>query len=187
MVSEAEISKRIKQYRIGKGVTLRELADMTNLTKGYLSKIENSPKAPPISTLITIGKALKVRVSEILGETEETMTVTVVREGERPVVVRDGSSFGYAYEALAHAFRNKHMEPWILTAPANPTHKPLFEHKGEEMIFVLDGTVKFLHGDREFILERGDCIYFDAGIPHTGICRGDRDAKMLVVIYSPEK
>jgi transcriptional regulator with XRE-family HTH domain len=187
MVSESEIGKRIKQYRIEKGMNLPHLAEMTKLTKGYLSKIENSPKAPPISTLIAIGKALNVSVSDILGETEETRTIALVRKGERPVVVKSGSSFGYAYQALAHTFHHKHMEPWILTAPLNSTHKPLFEHQGEEMIFVLEGRVKFLHGDKKFILEEGDCIYFNAGIPHTGIAQGKKAAKMLIVIYSPKR
>lgn len=187
MISEAEIGKRIKNYRTKKKITLPDLAEMTRLTKGYLSKIENSSKAPPISTLSTIAKALNVTISDILGETEKNTTIALVKKGERPTVVKNGSSFGYAYQALAHTYHKKHIEPWILTAPANLKEKVLFEHQGEEMIFVLEGKVRFFHGNREFIIEEGDCLYFDSSIPHTGICQGKKDAKMLIVMYSPDK
>ena len=59
MIQESELGKRIKEYRIAKKVTLQELAKKTGFTKGYLSKIENTKKAPPVSTLIVLSKALK--------------------------------------------------------------------------------------------------------------------------------
>jgi len=58
MIEEAEIGKNIRKYRRIKKVTLRELAEKAGFTKGYLSKIENTPKAPPVSTLIILSKAL---------------------------------------------------------------------------------------------------------------------------------
>jgi transcriptional regulator with XRE-family HTH domain len=57
MVDEREVGKRIKARRLSKGITLQELAKKTGFTRGYLSKVENSTKAPPVSTLITLAKA----------------------------------------------------------------------------------------------------------------------------------
>jgi transcriptional regulator with XRE-family HTH domain len=183
MLSEAEINKKIKQYRVEKGITLQRLAEMTHLTKGYLSRIENSLKAPPISTLVTISKALNIRISEVLGEMEENIPITVSKGSDRQTVSKHES---YAYEALAHAFPNKHMEPWILTTTTKVGERRIFEHQGEEIVYVLEGRIKFFHGDQEFILEQGDCIYFDSGKPHGSTCLGNKDARMLVVIYSPD-
>ena len=186
MVEEAELRKRIQQYRVNKGLTLQDLAEKTGYTKGYLSKIEKSKKAPPVSTLINIAKALNISIAEIFGEIEENSPICLVKKWERRMIARDGSVFGYAYQTLAHKFHNKHMEPYFLTLPLVPKENALFQHKGEEMLFVLEGTMKFFHGEKEFIVEEGDCIYFDGSIPHYGICEGNEEAKCLMVIYTPE-
>ena len=186
MVDETELGKRIQQYRINKGLTLQELAEKTGLTKGYLSKIENAEKAPPVSTLINLAKALNINISEIFGETEENSSICLVKKSDRRNIARDGSVFGYAYQTLAHKFSNKHMEPYVLTLPLKPKENALFQHKGEEILFVLEGTMKFFHGEKEFIVEEGDCIYFDGSIPHYGICQGNEEVKCVMVIYTPE-
>jgi len=186
MIEEAEVAKRIKAYRVARKVTLRELAKRTGFTKGYLSKIENTKKAPPVSTLIVLSKALEISLSDIFGETTDRSPACLVKKKERPVMVRDGTVFGYAYQMLAHKFYNKHMQPYILTLPKGVKENALFQHAGEEMLFVLEGTMKFFHGDNQYLMGEGDCLYFDAAIPHYGVCQGKMEVKCLMVIYTPE-
>jgi transcriptional regulator with XRE-family HTH domain len=186
MVDETELGKRIQQYRTNKRMTLQELAERTGYTKGYLSKIEKAKKAPPVSTLINLAKALNISLSEIFGEAGENSPVCLVKKLERRIIARDGSVFGYAYQTLAHKFYNKHMEPYILTLPLKPKENALFQHKGEELLFALEGTMRFFHGEKEFIVEEGDCVYFDGSIPHYGVCVGNKEVKCLMVIYTPE-
>lgn len=59
-----------------------------------------------------------------------------------------------------------------------------FQHDGEEMLFVLQGKIRFKYDDTEFVLEEGDCIYFDSSIPHTGEPVDGEELKCLVVIYT---
>ena len=186
MIEEKTFGKRIKQYRISKGLTLKELAEKAGLTKGYLSKIESSGKAPPVSTLINLAKALNINISDIFGEPEENSNFCLVKKSDRRIIARDGSVFGYAYQTLGHKFYNKHMDPYFLTVPLKPKENVLFQHKGEELLFVLEGTMKFFHGEKEFIVEEGDCIYFDSSIPHYPVCIGNKEVKCLMVIYTPE-
>jgi mannose-6-phosphate isomerase-like protein (cupin superfamily) len=77
------------------------------------------------------------------------------------------------------------MEPFILTLPLKPKRKMIAQHEGEESLFVLEGTMKFLHGNREYIIEEGDCIYFDSSFPHFGESVGGKEAKCFMVIYTP--
>ena len=186
MIEEAQVGKKIKEYRITKKVTLQELAKRTGFTRGYLSKIENTRKAPPVSTLIVLSKALNISLSDIFGETTDRSPACLVKKKERPVMVRDGTIFGYAYQMLAHKFYNKHMHPYILTLPKDVKENPPFQHAGEEMLFVLEGTMRFFHGEKEYLMEEGDCLYFDANIPHHGICQGKKELQCLMVIYTPE-
>jgi len=161
------------------------LAEKTGLTKGYLSKVEKSEKAPPVSTLIRIGTAFQVSLSEILGETEGNDLVSLVKKNQRVFIARDGTRFGYSYESLAHKFLNKNMQPYIITLPKDPKDIPMVKHKGEELLFVLEGKMRFIHGNREFVIEEGDCMYFDSGVEHWGAAIGDKECKCVMVIYSP--
>jgi len=182
---ESEIGKRIKASRIKKKFTLEQLANQTGFTKGYLSRIEKSEKSPPLATLGIIARVLGITISYLVGEEERQTSFAIVKKDERPLIPRKGTAFEYAYEAVAHTFPNKKMEPFILTLPLKPKKKTITQHEGEELLFVLEGTMKFLHGNQEYIVEEGDCIYFDAGIPHFGESVGDKEAKCFMVIYTP--
>jgi transcriptional regulator with XRE-family HTH domain len=186
VIVEAEIGKRIKALRAERGITLEQLAKMTGFSKGYLSKVEKSDKAPPVSTLGTIGRALSVSISNLLGEEPQRVSLCLVRKDERPFfVTRDGTAFGYAYESMAYKYPNRIMEPFMLTLPLNPKKRTLYQHEGEEILFVIQGTMKFFHGAEEYIVKEGDCLYFDASIPHFGESMGTENAKCFMVISNP--
>jgi len=184
MIIEAEIGKRIHRYRLQNNFTLQELADKTGFSKGYLSKVEKSEKAPPVSTLSVIARELGSSVSAILGEETINDTICLVRQNERTLMAKTGEEFGYAYEALANPYPNKHMEPFILSYPSDDAVKLTFQHDGEEMLFVLQGKMRFKYGNSEFTLDTGDCIYFDSGVAHIGQPIGDEPVKILIVLYN---
>lgn len=185
-IIESEIGKRIKILRTEKGITLDQLAKQTGFTKGYLSKVEKSEKSPPVSTLGRIASTLGTTISALLGEENNvSSSICIVKKGERPLFTRDGTAFGYSYEAVAHKFPRKSMEPFVLTLPVNPKKKTLYQHQGQEILFVLEGTMKFRHGTEEFIAEEGDCIYFDSRFPHFGESVGKKEVKCFMVIYNP--
>jgi transcriptional regulator with XRE-family HTH domain len=183
-IIESEIGKRIKAFRIKKGFTLEQLASQTGFTKGYLSKVEKSEKSPPVSTLGILARALGVTISAILGEENLSAPLCLVKKGEGPLISRDGTAFGYSYEAIAYHFPNKKMEPFILTLPVHHKKKTIYQHKGEEMLYVLEGTMKFRHNHQEYIVEEGDCVYFDSSLPHFGESMGGHRVRCLMIIYN---
>jgi transcriptional regulator with XRE-family HTH domain len=185
MIQESELGKRIKEFRMKKGLTLQKLEEKTCFTKGYLSRIEKSERSPPLSTLGIIARVLGLTISFLVGEEEQQTSIGIVKKGERPLVARKGAALDYSYEAVAHTFPNKKMDPFILTLPLKPRKKTIHQHEGEEILFLLEGTMKFLHGNREYIVEEGDCIYFDSSFPHFGESVGRKEAKCFMVIYTP--
>ena len=108
-----------------------------------------------------------------------------MRKDERPLISRDGTAFGYSYEAMAYRYPNKIMEPFLLTLPVKPKKRTFYQHEGEEILFVIQGTMKFLHGDEEYIVHEGDCIYFDSSLPHWGESIGPEEVKCFMVICNP--
>jgi len=181
------IGTRIAERRLELGITLERLAVATGFSKGYLSKIENSRKVPPIGSLSRIAAALRTDITELLHTPAATLDggLSVVRAGERRPVVRGGTAFGYDYVSLADNRRDKKMEPFLFTFPSQIDKYVFFEHDGEEFMFVLSGRVEWQAGSRKLVLEPGDSIYFDARLPHRGRSL-EGEATALVVTYSPK-
>ncbi len=184
MIDEAEIGVKVKLLRLERGLSLQDLANATGFTRGYLSKVENSKKAPPVSTLLILAKAFGVNISTIFSGEENKTTITLVKKSERKSMARNGTAFGYSFEPLAHRFPQRHMDPYILTLPLKPRRRAVFQHKGEELLMVLEGTMRFMYGGKEFIVEEGDCIYFEASTPHFGIADASKPVRCLMVIFS---
>jgi transcriptional regulator with XRE-family HTH domain len=184
-MDDLKIARKIRQIRNENKLTLEEVARRTGFTKGYLSMLESGKKFPPIATLSKIAQALSVDMAAFFKKKDPAENITLVREREREAVVRDGTLFGYQYESIAPTKRLKKMEPFIITLPCKSKEGDRFDHEGEELLYVLSGKVKFLYGDKEYLLNKGDSIYFDASIAHRGEGAGGKTAKALVVIYTP--
>jgi len=187
---ETLITKNIKELRKQKKITLQELADLTGLTKGYLSKIERAKKAPPYSTLNKIAIALDVDAASLLEinfDQSRDKRISFTRKHDRKRIeqlgsVADGSLYGYRYEALAFDKQGKNMEPYIIE-PAFED-EAIFQHEGEEFMLVLEGKHEFIYDGETYIMEEGDSVYFDAAIPHTGKSLGEKKAKLLAVLFN---
>ncbi len=183
-MDEKLICSNIKKLRTQKKVTLEALSKRTGLTKGYLSKVERSEKAPPYSTLSKIAGALGVEVTTILSKNIDPPTDVrlCLSRGKHRKVIKETSQFsGYDYEVLAENKPGKNMEPFIIHAPREITK--MYSHEGEEFIYVMDGNLELIYGDKTYVLETGDNVYFDACVPHSGKSLGDKKAMLLVVIY----
>lgn len=180
------IVERIKALRLQQGLTLDQLADLSGLTKGYLSRIENSDKSPPFSTLARLASALNTDLISFFadedGEGKDT-NIDIVRSEDSKKVNRKIAPEAYLYESLAFRMRGKNMEPMLVTLEADAPVTP-FLHDGEEFIYLLEGILELRYEGETYILEPGDSAYFDSGIEHSGRSLGDGPARFLCVIYS---
>jgi transcriptional regulator with XRE-family HTH domain len=185
------IGRTVLRMRKARGMTLDELAARTGFSKSYLSKIENRLSVPPIGTLAKIAQAFACDIGHLLRADDDFTVdaVSIVQKRERQAAVRGGTAFGYDYSSLAHKKRNKGMEPFVFTFPAEIDVDTFFEHEGEEFIFILRGRAEFetrRNGVVEkWILDEGDSLYLDSQIPHRGRSLGG-DTEALVVIYQPK-
>jgi transcriptional regulator with XRE-family HTH domain len=183
---ELNIHQKIRRIRLQNKLTLEEIARRTGFTKSYLSMIELGRKSPPIASLSKIAQAFGVDIGAFFEQKRPEDHITLVRKGERKVVARDGTIFGYRYESIVPTKGHKKMEPFIISLPTKSREGGLFDHEGEELFYVLEGKINFYYGDKKYFLREGDCVYFDSSIPHRGE-GGERRkrAKALVVIYTP--
>lgn len=179
-MDEAVVGSNIRSVREGVGLTLTAAAQRAQLTKSTLSKIEKGQVSAPISTLIRIAEALAVELASFFVNPDAQPAYVLTRKGQGRIISRDGSRFGYSYEALAVDMARKRAEPFVLTIrPGDPVGK--FQHGGEEFIHVLSGRLAFTVGDEQLALGPGDSLYFDPTQVHTTRVVGKRPAKFLCV------
>ncbi len=189
-MGEETITRNINSLRKKRKFTLEKLAELTGLTKGYLSKIERSKKAPPYSTLNKIAVAFGVDAAFFLEESYRDKKETQISftKKDRGKIIRsvgslaEGSLYGYGYEALASDKSGKNMEPFIIEPSFD--EEATFQHEGEEFMYVLEGKHELIYDGRRYLMEKGDCVYFDAAVPHTGKSLGKKKAKLLAVMYN---
>jgi len=184
-----QIGARVKRLRGERDITLDALAKRTGFSKGYLSRIENGKKTPPLGTWARVAEALEVQLGALLQQRPRTEPATgpvveIVRAKERPRVVRGASAFGYDYVSLANTQQAMHMQPLLFTFPKEIEKFVFFEHEGEEFMYILSGRVEWQIGHEKHVLETGDSLYFDSRLPHRGRAL-DGEASALVVVYTP--
>jgi transcriptional regulator with XRE-family HTH domain len=182
--SHTTLAGRIAFLRKQQNLTLDDLAAASGLTKSYLSKVERGLSMPSISTAMKLAASFKLSVGQLLGEEQYDDAISVVRRTRRPSFTRAGSTSGYDYEMLAPGKRFKGMEPFVMRPPLAFHHGRRFTHTGQQMMLVLAGKIELEFGDKTYVLNTGDCAYFDAHVPHRSRSLNNRVAQALVVVMA---
>ena len=84
---EIRVGEKIKALREQKGLSLKDVADLTGFSTALLSQMENHLVSPSLGTIIKLARALGVKVGDFLGETQGE-PFTIVRKDERKKVSR---------------------------------------------------------------------------------------------------
>jgi transcriptional regulator with XRE-family HTH domain len=183
---EKKIADKIHEIRKEKGFTLAQLSEIVGLSKGLLSRIENNHVSPPIGTLSKISQGLEVPISTFFEEAEEEgERYAVTKKHERKQVIRHGTKIGFTYYSIKHMAPPYAMEAFIMkTPPFKKEPRILFDHSGEEFLFVLKGEMELVYGDKKIRLDAGDAIHFEPSEPHRAQCVGKEDGECLVIVIA---
>jgi transcriptional regulator with XRE-family HTH domain len=159
---EAAIGHQARQFRQELDMTVGEVAKLAGLSVGMLSKIENGMTSPSLATLRALAEALNVPVTSLFRKYEEQRDATHVKAEQGLLIERRGSRAGHQYQLLGHSIgKGVSIEPYLVTDVF-----PLFQHSGQEFIYLLSGKVRYRHGNRTYELQPGDSLFFDADAPH---------------------
>lgn len=174
------IAVRIKELREICGYSVEETAKVLGISIETYLKYEECGEDIPISAIYKLANEFSVDFSEILtGKSPKLNTYCTTRKDNGINVDRYQ---GYHFESLCYKFKNRFMEPMIVTvAPDNKDHT-LVTHSGQEFNYVLKGTVLVEIGNESVILNEGDSVYFDSTLPHGQQALNGEEAKFLTVI-----
>jgi len=166
-VLETAIGREVHAFRRKHGMTVIDLARLAKLSPGMLSKIENGLTSPSLATLRALSTALGVPVTAFFRRFEQHTDATFVRAGEGLVIERRGTRVGHQYRLLGHGVRKSvAVEPYLITLTEESEVFPLFQHDSVEFLYVLEGRMRYRHGDKTYLLGPGDSLFFDANAPH---------------------
>ena len=177
----AGIGAVIRRARSARGLTLDELAGMVGLSVTFLSRIERGLIACSIGNLLEIASALQLPPAELFADIEgedRTRAYRVVRTNDA-APAKDADA-NYAWCKLASGIGEQRLETFLLELSTKPRKPTLVAHPGEEMCFVLEGSVEFQVGDETIALECGDSIHLRSDVPHMAWARG-ASARLLMV------
>lgn len=179
-----DVSGRLKGTREYLDISVEEIAKKTNVSVEEYIILENGEKDFSLSFLNEAANALGIELIELLtGVTPKLNTYSIVRKDKGlPIERRER----FAYQHLAYLFKNKKIEPLLVTAPYDEAEqdKPihLSVHDGQEMDYIISGTLKFQIGNHIETVNEGDCIFYDSMNPHGMIAVDGKDCKFLAIL-----
>ncbi len=188
-VLEVAIGREVRNYRKQQDITVAELANLTGLSIGMLSKIENGNTSPSLTTLQTLANALSVPLTSFFRRFEEQRQAVHTKSGEGVEMEREGTRANHQYNLLGHIGSNASgviVEPYLITLTAESDVFPAFQHGGIETIYMLEGEVDYRHGDNVHALKPGDTLFFDADAPHGPERLVKLPARYLSIISYPQ-
>jgi transcriptional regulator with XRE-family HTH domain len=176
-----QIARRVRQVRTARGMTLGELASVTALSPGLLSKIENCNVSPPIGTLSRLARGLGVSIGEFFDTGDPDPGRVYFPKGTRQIVSGRRTSLNYEYELLISARKKRDMQPMIVSIDGRSYKFGLQEHPGEQFMLMLEGSMDYIVGDKRYSVLPDDCLYFNARLPHGPKLNKAQRARYLVV------
>ena len=187
-ILELAIGREVRAHRRQQNITVAELAQLTGISIGMVSKIENGNTSPSLSTLQTLSNALGVTLTSFFRGFEENRSAIHTKAGEGVEMERAGTRAGHQYNLLGHLGSNDSgviVEPYLieLTSKAD-TFQP-FQHAGIETIYMLEGEITYRHGASTYPLKPGDTLFFDADAPHGPELLEKLPARYLSIISYP--
>jgi transcriptional regulator with XRE-family HTH domain len=183
-VSPSAIGSRVRALREAMDLSLRDLAERSGVSAPMLSQVERGETSPTLQVATRIAHGLELRLSQLL-RLDEDGAVTVVRRGERRK--GPGGARGHSYEILTPPLPGQRAElsRHMLAAGAvtgGPGDPPMHEPGSRESALVEQGTVALVCDGERHELAAGDCVTFDADLPHHFENPGSDEAVLLAVV-----
>ena len=174
------LGEKIKDLRLACELTQEELADRCELTKGYISQLENDLTSPSIATLIDILSALGTNLKEFFSETESEEKVCFNKDEFVEKITES-----YTLNWLVPNAQKNEMEPiHMVLNPMSFTDED-FPHEGEEFGFVLKGEIVLILGKRRIKVKKGESFYYKADKVHQIMNKGEKPAEFIWVSSPP--
>lgn len=182
-----EVAERIKALREIFGISEEDMAEKTDVSLEEYRKLEEGRSDFNFTFIFKCAKTLNVEVTDLLeGTSPKLSAYSITRKGEGLPIARRK---GFIYNGLAPLFKEKLAEPFIVKAPYDKSSENekihLSTHEGQELDIIQKGSLKVQINDHIEILNEGDSIYYDSGMPH-GMVAVNGDCEFIAIVMNPD-
>lgn len=176
-----DIGSKIKRLRRKNQLTLEDVANRCELSKGFLSQVENNLSSPSITTLEDILEVLGSSLPEFFsqGETEESAIVYTQSD------YFENEQEDYKIRYLVPNAQKNLMEPIHLTLNPKGKSEVVPPHEGEDFGYILEGEITVVYGDEKIPAKAGDSFYVYCNENYYLYNGGKRAAKLIWVSSPP--
>jgi transcriptional regulator with XRE-family HTH domain len=176
------LGERLRFLRQQRGLSASQLAGTVGVSRALISQLERGHANPSIDTLRKIAAALDAPIASFFDD--DATAERVVRRKERKTL-RIARS-GLTYQLLTPNLNGHKIEfLWIELEPGQESARIPFGHPGEECAVVVEGSLHVWIAEKEHVLQEGDSIAFDSGIPHRVANLGPGRTTVISAITPP--
>ena len=181
-MQDINIGAKVQEFRNQRKLSLRQLAAKAELTPSMLSQSENNVVNPSINTLKEIARALEVPMFKFFQDSTLPENL-IVRKGQYKKIGNPGEEVFYQ---LLTPDTNGNIEFCLMEIPPHSASADVpHEHNGEEVAYVIEGTVEIYVETREEKMEEGDSIRIPALSPHRWVNVGEVPARVIFAVTPP--
>ena len=182
-----QISNKIKEIRKQKNITVQELANKADVSKGLISQIENNRTVPSLPVLMNIVQSLNLDLNDFFKDINP-------RKNAQPKVIfkspKDYQAFEkeYAKGFLYHRVLTRNIQGTpvdfvLLELKKGSRRNRMIQTESVEYNYMIKGKVEYHIEDKEYIVSEGESVFFDSRLPHRIANVGNNDALMLIVYF----
>lgn len=178
-----DVGPRVRALRERRGLSMRALAELCELSPNAISLIERGITSPNVSTLHRLAGALQVHITEFFESRQDSTRLVLSRAGERPASAHEQTLL----ESLGSGLREQLMEPFEVTLqPGAGSGQQAMRHGGQELVYCLHGELEYTVEERSYLLCAGDALMFEARLPHSWRNPGQDPARFLMIFGACE-
>jgi len=182
-----QISNRIKQIRIEKKITIQELAIKAEVSKGLISQIENNRTVPSLGVLMNIIHSLNLDFNEffkdISHQKKNPYPVIFKKQKDLQVFEKENVKGFFYHRSFTRNMQGGPVDFIMLELKKGARRNKMVKTDSFEYNYMVRGKVEYTIGDKTYLFEEGDSLFFDSRLGHKLANIGKGDALMVVVYF----
>lgn len=182
-----EVGRRVKQRRLEKRMTVQELADKSEISKGLVSQIENGRTIPSLPVMFSIIHSLEMELSEFFhGFNPMEPTILVNRKNDYQKFEKEDAR-GFDYKRILMRSLPACTIDIALLDLSKDAYREEVTTDAYEFVFVLTGKTEYRVNGQKFLLEEGDSIFFDGRLDHVPVNTSGTNCQLFVIYFFDQK
>jgi transcriptional regulator with XRE-family HTH domain len=179
----SSLGEKLRNLRKERGLSQRNLAAAADVSANAVSLIERNEISPSVATLHRLATALQVKIGYFFESDSPQTNLVHIKASDRSSL----NSKGVVIGSVGKRLRGQEIEPFFVTITpgAESSRRPVI-HTGHEFVCCLQGVVEYEVDDQVFLLEKGDCLFFEAELPHHWQNPTTEKAEMLLILQTPD-